>query len=371
MKKSILPLLLASVLTAIPGSSLAGTITFAEFDGLGNDAPIPSPPQGLPPGITATWTGFLLHTTAGDTPMSVFPTDDRAGADDATIVFSAPVWINSINVYDTSWGTDPVVVTGRLKGTNVWVYTSPGDQPWTKVTLGAGKAIDTLAFEGRWNHYDDIVVDPVFADVDGDGLNDFWEYSFFPGDLTKLSATGDFDHDGLTDLQEYNKGTDPTKADTDGDGLTDNVETGTGFYVGPTDTGTDPLKPDTDNDGRLDGDEVNGTPQTNPTIADSDYDGFLDGDEVATGHDPNNAGDNPEITAIANSFKQFSGVQGQNNWYWGYRNYTADGGGINYDPDKAFIPFAGGSDKSESLGRHRPILEWLGVGFQYCGSALD
>jgi Bacterial TSP3 repeat len=344
MKKSILPLLCASALTAIPGSSFAGTITFAEFDGLGNDAPLPSPPQGLPPGITATWTGFALHTTAGDTPMSVFPTDNRAGADDATIVFSAPVWITSINVYDTDWGTDPVIVTGRLKGTNVWVYTSPGNQPWTKVTDGAGKAIDTLAFEGRWNHYDDIVVDAVFADTDGDGLNDFWEYSFFPGDLTKLTATGDFDHDGLTDVQEYNKGTDPTKTDTDGDGLTDSVETGTGFYISPTDTGTDPLKPDTDNDGRLDGDEVKGTPQTNPTLADSDYDGYLDGDEVATGHDPNNAGDNPEMTAIANSFTGFSGVQGQNNWYSGYRNYTADGGGINYNPDSGFIPFPGGSD---------------------------
>ncbi|HEY5914174.1 MAG TPA: hypothetical protein VJA21_26600 [Verrucomicrobiae bacterium] len=344
MKTPLLPLLFASVLAVGSCGSFAGTVTFAEFDGLANNAAIPTPPQGLPPGITATWTGFLLHTTAGDTPMSVFPTDDIAGADDATIVFSAPVWITSINVYDTSWGTDPVVVTGRRDGTNVWVYNSPGNLPWTKVTDGAGKAIDTLAFEGRWNHYDDLVIDPLFADVDGDGLNDFWEYAYFPGDLTKLTATGDYDHDGLTDAQEATKGTDPTKADTDNDGLTDNVETGTGFYVSPTDTGTDPTKADTDNDGRKDGDEVNGTPTSNPTAPDTDYDNYLDGDEVATGHDPNNPADNPEMTAIANSVAQFSGVQGQDNWFSGYRNYTLDGGGDNYDATTGFIPFAGGSD---------------------------
>ena len=45
---------------------------------------------------------------------------------------------------------------------------------------------------------------------------------------------------------------------------------------------------------------------------------------------------------IADSVAEFSGVQGQNGWIHGYRNYTADGGGENYDPTTDFIAFAGG-----------------------------
>ena len=161
MKRKIPILIAAAALAAFVPTAHAGTVTFAEFDGLGDNAAIPTPPQGLPAGVTATWTGLVLHTTAGDTPMSVFPADDTG----ASIVFSTPVWITSINVFDTSWGGpqdgSAVTVTGQWYGTNVWVYTSPGDHPFEKVTDGAGKTIDTILFKGRWNHYDDIVVDPL------------------------------------------------------------------------------------------------------------------------------------------------------------------------------------------------------------------
>ncbi|MBF9649676.1 hypothetical protein, partial [Streptococcus pseudopneumoniae] len=46
----------------------------------------------------------------------------------------------------------------------------------------------------------------------------------------------DTDGDGLTDKEEVDKGTDPTKADTDGDGLTDKEE---------VEKGTKPKKPHT------------------------------------------------------------------------------------------------------------------------------
>ncbi|MGI8743080.1 MAG: Ig-like domain-containing protein [Bryobacteraceae bacterium] len=66
----------------------------------------------------------------------------------------------------------------------------------------------------------------------------------------------DPDHDGLTNLQEYQNGTDPHNPDTDGDGLSD-------------------------------GDEVNKY-KTNPLLADTDGDLIPDGVEVQTGTDPNN-----------------------------------------------------------------------------------
>lgn len=60
--------------------------------------------------------------------------------------------------------------------------------------------------------------------------------------------------------------------DIDDDGLCGDVETGTGIFLGPTNTGTNPL------------------------IADTDGDGFSDGVEVSVGTNPNNAGDVPADT---------------------------------------------------------------------------
>lgn len=116
------------------------------------------------------------------------------------------------------------------------------------------------------------------ADSDGDGILDVWEL-YYTGNLTTLTATGDYDNDGLTDVQEINLGTNPLIADTDGDGLTDDAEVNT-YH-------TNPLVADTDGDGLTDGAEVN-TYHTNPLLADTDGDGLKDGAEIATGCNPLN-----------------------------------------------------------------------------------
>jgi len=48
----------------------------------------------------------------------------------------------------------------------------------------------------------------VFVDSDGDRMPDWWEMAYF-GTLAR-DGSGDFDGDGMTDLQEYIAGTDPT-----------------------------------------------------------------------------------------------------------------------------------------------------------------
>jgi hypothetical protein len=83
------------------------------------------------------------------------------------------------------------------------------------------------------------------GDLDNDGLPDDWELQYF-GDLVQ-GPNDDYDHDELTNLEEYQLGTDPTKWDTDGDGLNDGDEVS---------RGTDPKNPDTDEDGVNDGTEV-------------------------------------------------------------------------------------------------------------------
>ncbi|MBN1389100.1 MAG: Ig-like domain-containing protein [Candidatus Thermoplasmatota archaeon] len=67
-------------------------------------------------------------------------------------------------------------------------------------------------------------------DGDGDGIPDIYEigYDFLsPADNT--DAAEDQDRDGLTNLQEYQLGTEPDNPDTDDDGIPDGIEVGWGM----------------------------------------------------------------------------------------------------------------------------------------------
>ena len=197
------------------------------------------------------------------------------------------------------------------------------------------------------------------GDSDGDGLPDAWEKLYFPNDLGKLSGAGDYDKDGLTDKGEYQRNSDPTQPDTDGDGLGDLIETGTGKFVSATDTGSNPTKADSDGDGVPDGQEIK--LGTNPNKADTDGDGFGDAEEIKAGTDPLNASDNPLTYVIANSQKDFSGVQGAKGWHYGYIQHDPAKGGVDYDPNTDFAQFPGGTGKGD----------WDGIGQTWTGSAWD
>ena len=88
----------------------------------------------------------------------------------------------------------------------------------------------------------------------GDGIPDDWKIAHGLDPHDPLVAYEDPDRDGLTNLEEYQAGTDPNNPDTDGDGLSD-------------------------------GDEVH-IYHTNPLLWDTDGDGISDGVEVKTGSNP-------------------------------------------------------------------------------------
>jgi hypothetical protein len=90
-------------------------------------------------------------------------------------------------------------------------------------------------------------VSPSGVDSDGDGIPDDVELALGLDPHNAVDASEDFDRDGLTNLQEFELGTDLRNADTDGDGLTDGQEVA---------RGTSPLLRDTDGDGLSDGPEV-------------------------------------------------------------------------------------------------------------------
>jgi len=85
------------------------------------------------------------------------------------------------------------------------------------------------------------------SDTDNDGIPDADELLLGLNPNNPVDAMEDFDRDNLTNLQEYQLGTDLRNADTDGDGLRDGDEVA---------RGTNPLLRDTDGDGIGDGLEV-------------------------------------------------------------------------------------------------------------------
>jgi hypothetical protein len=101
------------------------------------------------------------------------------------------------------------------------------------------KAIDTIAVIVK------AEAKPVEgSDDDGDGMPDAWEIQFGLDPLDPLDALEDKDDDGLSNLAEYQHGTNPNKADTDDDGLNDGDEINT--------MGTNASNPDTDGDSYYD-----------------------------------------------------------------------------------------------------------------------
>jgi len=124
------------------------------------------------------------------------------------------------------------------------------------------------------------------TDTDNDGLADVYEKYQYKTDPTNP----DTDDDGLPDGYEvYYLGTDPIKVDTDDNGISDadeDFDEDGLSNVREYELGTDPKVKDSDYDELTDGEEINYN--TDPLKYDTDGDGVSDGDEIALGLNPNN-----------------------------------------------------------------------------------
>ena len=77
------------------------------------------------------------------------------------------------------------------------------------------------------------------TDGDGDGMDDDWEDAYLAG-VSDNGAADDADGDGLSNLEEFMNGADPTSADTDGDGMPDAWEVANSLDPATDDSGLDP-----------------------------------------------------------------------------------------------------------------------------------
>ena len=167
-------------------------------------------------------------------------------------------------------------VNGSMAGAGI-SFSQASQASLTAFTLTGQGAAPTLL--------DDVLVafdNPLFTDVDRDGMDDEWETSKGLNPILN-DRENDTDVDGLSNLQEFAHGTHPTEADTDHDGLTDGEE----FQ-----SGTDPQQLDSDGDGITDAVEVLlGYDPTQPQAGvsmdtDADGDGLILEEELLLGTDP-------------------------------------------------------------------------------------
>lgn len=200
----------------------------------------------------------------------------------------------------------------------------------------------------------DDLADVVASDSDGDGMLDAWEAAngLIVGVNDANEGVTNRDNDGSSNLQEYQRSTDPNDPDSDDDGLKDGAESDTGTYLSATDTGTDPLLQDTDGDGFFDGEENNsGTfvdetnPGTNPNLADTDGDTHRDDFEVARGSNPNSAASVPSTGDLA-----LVGSDDFNSYADGPVAGLIGGNGFDYDnsnSDESFVGHNGAANTAD------------------------
>lgn len=117
------------------------------------------------------------------------------------------------------------------RGTDPWNDDSDNDGLMDGVEVnsyGTSPIRDDTDSDGLSDSYEiDHGLNPRFNDSDGDGMTDGWEveHGFDPQSaMGDDGASGDRDHDGLCNYDEFQLGCDPNNIDSDGDGVSDYQE---------------------------------------------------------------------------------------------------------------------------------------------------
>jgi len=138
-------------------------------------------------------------------------------------------------------------------------------------------------------------------DKDGDGMLDDWEIAHGLNPNDPSDANLDPDNDGLTNLQEYQNGTNPNNSDTDNDGMPDGWEVMYGL-----------------------------NPNLDDSSSDKDNDGYSNLEEYQSGSNPNDSNSIPNQLPVSSAGQDQNAIVGT--------PVTLDGSG-SYDPEGATITY--------------------------------
>jgi 5-hydroxyisourate hydrolase-like protein (transthyretin family) len=185
------------------------------------------------------------HTTPIPTSLSIAAATQSLSQNGQTSQLTVTAHYSDGTTKDVTAGSNGTTYT--ISNTAIATITADG----LVQAVTSGNVIIQAAYEGAQGISG---ISVALSGSNPSGIPDSWAiaHGLNPNDPTMPAQ--DPDRDGLTNLEEFQQGTDPNNKDTDGDGLSD-------------------------------GDEVH-LYHTNPLLKDTDGDGISDGLEVQTGSNP-------------------------------------------------------------------------------------
>jgi len=181
----------------------------------------------------------ITVTSGTNTPSINFQLDEGAiisgtvyESDGTTPIYGLIVYAYSDPCDETPIGSDYTDYTGAyaisglppgdvyILASTYWIPNNPLNYigEWYNNALSCDDA-DPISVTAGFNTENINFQLYANIDTDKDGMPDEWEVAYF--DNISRNGSGDYDSDGVSDLQEYQAGTDPTVADTDADTHTD------------------------------------------------------------------------------------------------------------------------------------------------------